>query len=157
MSAADPITPFAVSTATDSLFINHNHTLTVEDLQLLAARDDRGLHLGWFTREDGAAFSLPAAVAVAANRQPRASSLGSASGGATTTSRDVGPDPLAGTEVPRRAQPHVDLAAPPVAATLGERTMQAVTSIAEIPEPSAVLLLGGGLMSLGQRLRRRRR
>ena len=188
-AAADPITRFAVSTASDSLIINQNHTLTAEDLLVLAARDDRGLHLGWF-RLDGERWperggdvgpavgssSDAAAAATTPGRQARGvnrrSSRGGdrsrsddsprgvrrANGGATTLGDNAGLDPLAAPRVlPTTTEPYADLAGPPVAATLSERTRQAVTRIAEIPEPSAVLLFGGGLLSLGQRIRRRRR
>jgi hypothetical protein len=50
VALADSITHFAIENVGGSVVINANHTLTGDDLATLAARDDNGLHLGWFRR-----------------------------------------------------------------------------------------------------------
>jgi hypothetical protein len=47
VAEADPITHFGTGDG-GGLVINTIHALTAEDLAVLAARDDNGLHLGWF-------------------------------------------------------------------------------------------------------------
>ena len=139
VAEADPITHF-VAENRDTLVVNANHALTAEDLAALAARDDNGLHLGWFR--------------TARRRPATTGTVVDLAGGMSASA--AGPDPLELTTIHATALFPTAISER-VATFAMDSVPQGASSALAIPEPTMLLLAGAGLLSLGQRGRRRGR